>query len=550
MADCYLGVVDWNKDYKHVLKVNSGSQFNDVMAHMNTHSHKPIHITDIGILKLANGTGTLKADGYYSNFHIYNYILFRNDNNTNYYYAFIDSLEFIAPKTTHIHFTIDVWQMFTGSLTFKNSFVERMHIAKSEDTVGRWLAPEPFSPNFSVTQNSQDVTPTTDWARFCWLETVSYPDKLDPNEPFKFGGVFSDDSSTAISGATGFYDIDTSYLNASQFDALLNLYANLELGNDHRKDLLQMKCVPGWVWNNSTNFYTFEVEDNKTDPPTTAYISIKDCNDVTKNYTTTPFANNLACGYTPNNNKLYTSLCNQYLIYNNNGLKKVYMPENFTDGYNSSHTITLVTNTYSSTTIMVLVNNYSDKSNQYFSLPYNCTLPITYDGNATIANKLSALGNLVTSSLNSVSNATGNLQSFVSGNYYNTGGLGSSLSSLQNTAMDYLQRTAENFVTVGNASDFTTTRPANICIRFARISPLTDQCREIDNYLTTYGYSINEIMLPTITSRSNWNYLKGDINFTCNALENDKQTLKNIFSSGVTVWHNPTNMLNYSATNN
>lgn len=531
MADCYLGVVDWNKDYKHVLKVRPSNHLSDVLTHMNTHSHKPVHITDVGIVKIANGGGTLKVDGYYSNFHIYNYILFRNDNNTNYYYAFIDSLEFTAPKTIHIHFTIDVWQMFAGSISFKNSYVERMHIAKSDDIVGRWLAPEPFSPNFSVTQNSQDVTPPTDWVRFTWLDAVSYPEP-GATDPFVYGGVLATDAQ--IGGYTGFYKLETGYLTQSQFSKFLNTYANLEAGNDHRKDLIQITCVPKWIWHTSD-------ESQISIPGVSVPIGVKSCKDIVKDYNTNPFSNNLACGYTPTNNKLYTSLCNQYLIYNNNGLKKIYMPENFTNGYNSSHTISLVTNSYSSNTIMVLVNNYSDKSNQYFTLPYNCTLPITYDSNETLANKLTALGNLVTSSLNTVNNAKSNSQSIINGDV---------LSSIQNTAMDYLQRNAENFVTVGNASDLTTTRPANICIRFARISPLIDQCREIDNYLTTYGYAINEIMLPTITSRSNWNYLKGDINFTCNALENDKQTLKNIFSNGITVWQSPTNVMNYSTTNN
>lgn len=66
-----------------------------------------------------------------------------------------------------------------------------------------------------------------------------------------------------------------------------------------------------------------------------------------------------------------------------------------------------------------------------------------------------------------------------------------------------------------------------------------------------YGYKVNEVKIPNITGRTNWNYVKTQ---ECNILgdipQEDMQTLKNIFNSGVTFWHNPSTFLDYSQNNN
>lgn len=72
----------------------------------------------------------------------------------------------------------------------------------------------------------------------------------------------------------------------------------------------------------------------------------------------------------------------------------------------------------------------------------------------------------------------------------------------------------------------------------------------IDDYFSTFGYKINDVKIPNVTGRLNWNYVK---TINCNILgdipQEDLQTLKDMFNSGVTFWHNPNTFLDYSQSN-
>lgn len=65
----------------------------------------------------------------------YNYVMYQNENYTNkYFYAFITNMEYINDHLTYITIVTDVWQTWQFDITFKQSFVEREHIAKANDT--------------------------------------------------------------------------------------------------------------------------------------------------------------------------------------------------------------------------------------------------------------------------------------------------------------------------------------------------------------------------------------------------------------------------------
>ena len=72
----------------------------------------------------------------------------------------------------------------------------------------------------------------------------------------------------------------------------------------------------------------------------------------------------------------------------------------------------------------------------------------------------------------------------------------------------------------------------------------------IDNWFDMYGYKVNEVKIPNITGRRNWNFVKtvgcyidGDIP------QSDMQEIKSMFDKGVTFWHNPSTFMDYSQTN-
>ena len=77
-----------------------------------------------------------------------------------------------------------------------------------------------------------------------------------------------------------------------------------------------------------------------------------------------------------------------------------------------------------------------------------------------------------------------------------------------------------------------------------------EYARVIDDYFTMFGYKTNLLKVPNITGRSNWNYVETR---NCNILGNipsmDLETIKQMFNSGITLWHTTEYFLDYSRTN-
>lgn len=83
----------------------------------------------------------------------------------------------------------------------------------------------------------------------------------------------------------------------------------------------------------------------------------------------------------------------------------------------------------------------------------------------------------------------------------------------------------------------------NICIK-------EEYARIIDNFFSVYGYKVNQVKIPNITGRQNWNFVKTiDCNVYGDIPEEDLDIIRAILDNGVTFWHNPSNFLNYNVSN-
>lgn len=73
----------------------------------------------------------------------------------------------------------------------------------------------------------------------------------------------------------------------------------------------------------------------------------------------------------------------------------------------------------------------------------------------------------------------------------------------------------------------------------------------IDDYFSMFGYKTNEVKIPNLTGRQNWNYVKTiDCNILGNFPQEDLQEIKDMFNNGLTIWHNTSTFLDYSQNNN
>ena len=77
-----------------------------------------------------------------------------------------------------------------------------------------------------------------------------------------------------------------------------------------------------------------------------------------------------------------------------------------------------------------------------------------------------------------------------------------------------------------------------------------EYCEVIDKFFDQYGYKVNILKTPNIHTRRYWNFLKTkNCNFTGNIPQEYMVRIKSIFDAGITFWHDPSKMFDYSQTN-
>lgn len=85
---------------------------------------------------------------------------------------------------------------------------------------------------------------------------------------------------------------------------------------------------------------------------------------------------------------------------------------------------------------------------------------------------------------------------------------------------------------------------------FTRYNIKAEFARKIDKYFDQFGYATNELKIPNINNRPNWNYVKClATNINGSIPQMDLAEIKELFNSGITLWHNTANFKNYAVNN-
>ncbi len=143
------------------------------------------------------------------------------------------------------------------------------------------------------------------------------------------------------------------------------------------------------------------------------------------------------------------------------------------------------------------------------------------------------------------------LAELASGNAYGVTQVATGLGGIFSTMQESYRHSLTPDVVEGNlnSGDVNFTFGLNN-LEFKRMSIKNEYARIIDRYFSLFGYKVNDLKLPNITGRRNWNYVK---TIGCNILgdipQDDLQKIKNMFDKGVTLWHNPSTFLDYSQNN-
>lgn len=534
----YVGVVPWNSDLKNVQSYNSRAEQISTIQGLLIHKYEHINIirrdSDL-ILKGVNEDLTQC-----------NYLMYQNkDISDKWYFAFIDNVQYNSLNTVIISHTIDVWQTYQFDITYYKNLILRSHVAKSADTVGRWLAPEPISvaPEF---ERKHNVFNNLSWSPQYVLHSTSVYNPNTKKYEYKGNGTGATlsaeygifvDTDTDVQAVIKKYgkmspaealkdDNDDKYSNwiadlltgqwesfEKSIDNAIKLISTTSISQlqDHRNELIGLYAIPAWV-HDGTNKYA-------TNAITSKSVSV-----------TLP-TSTLACGYEPRNKKMLSSLCKAYLFYNENGFKLPLKPELFTSGTPS---FTVKSTELSTNGFLLQIGSYADYTAKTNKISYRCENRLGYDANTGLDKVLNGLTATV-----GVVNAVGSVasQAFAG----NVGGAVQGAVGAFQQSINMIDALGQRGVNTGASGDIMSITEKRAMPVFADVSPTEAQCRYIDDYLDVYGYAINEIgkISTYMKNRSNWNYIQvANCNIKVSAPNDDVNKLKQMFESGVTIWHN------------
>lgn len=451
-----------------------------------------------------------------------NYLYFSNDSfEDKWFFAFITGWEYVNNITTEITYEIDVFQTFWFDVRLLNVFVEREH--SNTDLIGENTVPENLQFGEYFQQSFEAVMPTNSASGILFLTTFAetYDEQT---QTYSYSDFYGADMMV-----NGVYSCINVIYKATAYEAKQML---LRLPDIYREGILAAYMCPF----NPSSWNTF-IESHP----------------IAKNYPP-------SCqGYTPKNKKLWCYPYNILRIHNdvNSG---DFRYENFS-GANCDFSFyeTMIPEP----TMLLIPYNYEGRTQLAYQYRLSSTnfpqIAISSDVyKVYLAQNASSLrtGMIHTltqgfmgAAVNGLSRA---LRGDVGGGVLGAAsGVISTAQSIESTLakLEDLDRLPPQMNgTQSSMSDF------GVGAKTFYAEKLTikrEYAEIIDGYFSMFGYATHKVKQPNITGRPYWNYVKTTGN-TVDALgvpDPFLQVINKAFNRGITFWHDPNNVGNYSLDN-
>ena len=475
-----------------------------------------------------------------------NYLFYRNEGfSTKYYYCFITNMEYVNENCTSISFETDVWQTYQFNLTYNPCFVEREHV--NDDTIGLHTIPENLETGDYVIDSKikKDGYTTSD---ICFiLATTMYPYIQYNTEDQRYylqGGYATPCNvyNSNLSGVEYWWYANTTngiaqlqhtiqaFNNSGQGDAIYMLFT---CPDSCFEKVLEIQDQGYWGY----------VKQKQG-----AYIQQWLADDQTYSAISKPTTLN---GYTPHNKKLLTWPYCYLLMHNGNGGSAVYQYELF-KGSTTYCDFQIESAICPGASIILRPYKYKETDatnsyNQMDALPLGKFPMCSWNSDAYI-NWLTQ--NSANIKFGMISNAIGIGGSVGMQNPY--GAVTSAVNMIGSIMELKNKRDTATPQANGNLNSGDVTYAINETTFTAyKMSIKSEFAQIIDRYFDMFGYKVNNVKVPNITGRTNWNYVKTiECNFEGNIPQQHLQLIKQAFNNGITLWHNPDTMYNYSQSNN
>ena len=480
-----------------------------------------------------------------------NYLYYRNVGfTTKYYLCFIKRMEYVNENCTRIYFETDVFQTWQFQIVYNRSFIEREHV--NDDTIGLHTIPENLETGEYINSDST-ILYDASTTYICVGVTEVVDDILNAlsinPRIILYNGIYSGIK----------YLLCDSALAASN---LIRAYDGLGKGDGIYTIFLIPQNFLGTV-----TFTTVNITIDSTHTITTSLSAITSTNSAYLLNTSSSFTPPSSIdSYTPKNNKLKVFPYSYFYVTNNIGNDVIYHYEDFVSNTASFKTYGSICQGCSIKSIPLNYKKLADSQNSLNSFNYGVVgakLPVcswvtdpytnwlTQNGVNIAGTTFNAQDVSMASSIGSMLLGTTLLTTGVggmAGGGLLLGGAAGVFNSMQtNYQHDMIPQQAKGSIASGDVQYSTSSTK----IQLYKVTIKQEMARAIDDYFSMFGYKVNRLKQPNITGRTNWNYVKTiNCNFDGDIPQEDLQVIKKIFDNGITLWHNPSTMLDYSNSNN
>lgn len=548
--------VPFDRGHTHTVRFNSKSE--QYTAIYNCRKNSP----DMSYVLSAQSyqrydKNALRVQIVADNLYDCNYLMFQNTSFGNkWFYAFIDSVEYINNITSEVRYTIDVMQtyIFPTDYRLKECFIEREHIYG--DAIGKSLTPE----NIDLGEMIVHGDGKHNFLKTRMYTVIMYVPNYDKDAKACSWIILS--GGLPIVTTTSPSEQYTAGIRNQFGGGIATLVIPHETFPIDYAKVVQV-CVAGINAISGTIVGCFDIMGEMYDDNFTTQSLVKHTFSTSEAqnfvYANDPIPNNPQHKYIPKNKKLFQSPFRKLIFTNGNGNNLELNWELFYERNSSGFPIANFEYMHAllpdPTTVAYPAKyrgnflNEVDFENKCVikDYPRQCYTEDSYSQwaaqNAT-ALSLSTLGSIV--------------GTLVGGSNQRNAKARTASSAIENVMDAFAQaqkaRDTPDSTTIQDNSPIINL----LCDRFGYcwydIGVSGEMAEIIDNYFSMYGYAVNAVKTPNIVGnqrRAGWNYIKmGECVIDSNELPaSAEEEISNIYKNGITFWEHITQVGDYTLNN-
>lgn len=505
--------------------------------------------------------GVMRVPALVDDLYGYNYVMYKNEGHKNkWFFAYITGMEYLNDSVTALSLKTDVYQTWMFDLTYKRTFIEREHV--NSDGIGEHTVPE----NIEIGEYIQNGTPVD----------------VKPNKPAFPYGADRTNPLNAIPGylmitfqVTELVGTTMSQFPYTAFNIYNNMFSGLYLFGTPQAACAR-KIIKEYddagkgdaivsIFYSPVSFFDYATALSITEGTVYVPANSTSVSTLLSNATSLSMPTALA-GYTPKNNKLFTYPFALMRVSNNAGADIEFRYEDFAKNASGKPvpTFTMKGSLGQGSNIKLIPKVYKGMPSSTESVGYGIVgakYPVLAWKSDYYTNWMTQNGVNIAAGLGS-SMAKAGIGIAASAAFANPIGIASGVIGLASSVASTMGQQHAAYVQpdqakgdtscadmmfgydqYGTAQSYTYFYLYQMCIKpeYAAIA---------DHYLSAFGYKVNEVKVPNITGRRNWNFVKTiGCYIEADIPQDDLEEIKSMFDKGITFWHNPSTFMDYSQNN-